>query len=83
MFYIALGATVGILVVLAAAATAIGGVLRLRWLTQVDGTELRLRLSHMLAERDAKSRYLSAALVLFIAGFSCYCVAIAQMLLLS
>jgi Trk-type K+ transport system membrane component len=72
---------VGILVVLAAAATAIGGVLRLRWLTQELGDDLRATLTRMLEIRDTKSRYLSAALLLFIVGFSCYCVAIAQMLL--
>lgn len=71
----------GILIVLAAAATAIGGVLRLRWLTQELGDDLRATLTRMLEIRDAKSRFLSAALLLFIVGFSCYCVAIAQMLL--
>ncbi|MBL8922642.1 MAG: hypothetical protein JNJ54_27580 [Myxococcaceae bacterium] len=71
----------GILIVLAAAATAIGGVLRLRWLTQELGDDLRSTLSRMLEIRDAKSRFLSAALLLFIVGFSCYCIAIAQMLL--
>ena len=70
----------GILVVLLSAATAIGGVLRLRWLTQelTDDTETTLR--NMLQVRDAKSRFLSVALVLFVLGFACYCVAIALML---
>ena len=71
----------GILVVLASAATAIGGVLRLRWLTQSIGGPPLEMLTRMLGDRDRKSRFLSGALVLFIAGFSCYCVAIAQMLL--
>lgn len=71
----------GILIVLAAAATAIGGVLRLRWLTQELGPDLRSTLVRMLEIRDTKSRFLSAALLLFLVGFSCYCVAIAQMLL--
>lgn len=71
----------GIVIVLAAAATAIGGVLRLRWLTQELGSDVRQTLERMLAIRDTKSRFLSAALVLFIVGFSCYCVAIAQMLI--
>jgi hypothetical protein len=35
----------------------------------------------MLGIRDTKSKFLSAALVLFLVGFSCYCVAIAQMLI--
>lgn len=73
--------SVGILVVLAAAATAIGGVLRLRWLTQELADDMRDTLHRMLEIRDTKSRFLSVALLLFIAGFSCYCIAIAQMLL--
>lgn len=71
----------GILIVLAAAATAIGGVLRLKWLTQELGEDLRKTLDRMLQVRDEKSRFLSAALLLFIIGFSCYCIAIAQMLM--
>jgi hypothetical protein len=71
----------GILIVLSAAGTAIGGVLRLRWLTQIEGPDLRARLERMLAERDRKSRFLAAALGLFLVGFGCYCVAIALMLL--
>ncbi|MBM4783551.1 MAG: hypothetical protein GQE15_38240 [Archangiaceae bacterium] len=71
----------GILIVLAAAATAIGGVLRLKWLTQELGEDLHQTLDRMLRVRDEKSRFLSAALVLFIVGFSCYCIAIAQMLM--
>ncbi len=71
----------GIVIVLAAAATAIGGVLRLRWLTQELRDDITDTLGRMLEIRDAKSRFLSAALILFIVGFSCYCVAIAQMLI--
>lgn len=71
----------GIVIVLAAAATAIGGVLRLRWLTQELRDDISDTLSRMLELRDTKSRFLSVALVLFIIGFSCYCIAIAQMLM--
>lgn len=71
----------GILVVLAAALVAIGGVLRLRWLTQVIGKDLEETLTRGLALRDAKSRFLGAAMILFGVGFSLYCVAIAQLLL--
>lgn len=70
----------GILVVLSSAAVAIGGVLRLRWLTQEVTDDTETSLSNMLRVRDAKSRFLSVALVLFVLGFSCYCVAIALML---
>lgn len=71
----------GILIVLAAAVVAIGGVLRLRWLTQEVGDDFQQTLEKMLAIRDRKSRFLSAALGIFVVGFSCYCVAIALMLL--
>ncbi len=70
----------GIMVVLLSAAVAIGGVLRLRWLTQEVDDDLEASLTRMLMLRDSKSRFLSVALTLFIAGFACYCVAIALML---
>lgn len=71
----------GILVVLLSAAVAIGGVLRLRWLTQELTDDVEATLTNMLKVRDTKSRFLTAALVLFVLGFACYCVAIALMLL--
>ena len=76
-----LSVAVGIVLVLAAASTAIGGVLRLRWLTQELTDDAQETLARMLAIRDRKSRFLAAALGLFVAGFACYCLAIAQMLL--
>jgi hypothetical protein len=72
---------VGILVVLAAALTAIGGVLRLRWLSQIVGDDVHTTLEQGLALRDQKSRWLATAMVLFGVGFAAYCVAIAQLLL--
>src|SRR4051812_21287936 len=71
----------GIFVVLAAAAAAIWGVLRLHWLTQTIQADPVAMLTRHIEIRDAKSRYLSAALVLFVIGFSLYCFAIAQLLL--
>lgn len=70
----------GILVVLLSAATAIGGVLRLRWLTQELTDDTEATLTNMLRIRDTKSRFLTAALSFFVLGFACYCVAIALML---
>lgn len=70
----------GILVVLLSAAVAIGGVLRLRWLTQELTDDIEATLTNMLRIRDTKSRFLTAALVFFVLGFACYCVAIALML---
>jgi hypothetical protein len=71
----------GILVVLASAAVAIWGVLRLSWLTQTIQDDAIAMLTRGIEIRDAKARFLSAALVLFICGFALYCFAIAQLLL--
>lgn len=70
----------GIVIVLGAAAVAIGGVLRLRWLTQDMTDDTEATLTRMLDMRDQKARYLNVALLLFVIGFACYCVAIALML---
>jgi len=71
----------GIVVVLAAAVVALGGVLRLRWLSQEIDDEPVVTLLRGLEVRDRNSRSLRVALALFVAGFSLYCVAIAQLLL--
>lgn len=70
----------GLCLVLAAAAVGIAGVLRLRWLTQELGGEPLAVLERGLSIRDAKSRYLSAALLLFVLGFALYVLAVAQLL---
>lgn len=71
----------GILVVLAAAAVAFVGVLRLRWLTQELDTDVRRTIERGLAIRDKKSRHLTFAIVLFVIGLALYCAAIAQLLI--
>jgi hypothetical protein len=71
----------GIMVVLASAAAGIWGVLRLSWLTQTIEEDTLAMLTRGIEIRDAKSRFLRVALVLFIAGFSLYCFAIAQLLI--
>lgn len=73
--------SVGICVVLLAAAVAIWGVLRLQWLTQVATSEVMETLVRAIEIRNRKSRFLGAALVLFVLGFSLYCTAIAQLLM--
>lgn len=70
----------GILIVLAAALVAIGGVLRLRWLSAAIADTPADTVARAIALRDAKSRFLAAAMLLFGVGFSLYCVAIAQLL---
>lgn len=71
----------GIVIVLAAALAAVGGVLRLRWLSQQLGDHTAETLARGLALRDRKAAWLRAAMVLFGVGFSLYCVAIAQLLI--
>jgi len=71
----------GIFVVLAAAAVAIWGVLRLQWLTQIATDDPLETLVRAIEIRDRKSRFLGFAQVLFVIGFSLYCAAIAQLLM--
>ena len=70
----------GILLVLAAAVVVLGGVLRLRWLSQEIDDEPVVTLLRGLELRDRKSRNLRSALLLFVLGFALYCLAIAQLL---
>jgi hypothetical protein len=76
-----LSITGGIVLVLAAALVAIGGVLRLRWLTQALADDVATTVARGLALRDRKARWLSASMALFGAGFSLYVAAIAQLLM--
>jgi hypothetical protein len=71
----------GILVVLASAIVAIGGVLRLQWVTQRLHRDPAVMLVQAIELRDRKARFLGHALTLFAVGFSLYCFAIAQLLL--
>jgi hypothetical protein len=70
----------GLFTVLLAAVVAMAGVLRLHWLTQLISTDIRDTLVRCLEQRELKTRRLRQAIVLFVAGFSLYCVAIALML---
>ncbi len=70
----------GLFFVLAAAAVAVWGVLRLRWLTQSLEDDMLGTLVLAIKVRDRKSRFLRNALALFIVGFTLYCAAIAQLL---
>jgi hypothetical protein len=75
--------SLGIFVVLASAATAIVGVLRVKWLTQVAADEPLETLVNGIHIREQKSRYLAVSQVLFVTGFALYCAAIAQLLMAS
>jgi hypothetical protein len=71
----------GIIIVLASAAVAIGGVLKLRWMTEALDPDPLVMLEHAITLRDGKARFLGWALGLFVVGFALYCFAIAQLLL--
>lgn len=71
----------GLFIVLGAAAVAVAGVLRLRWLTQSLTADPLATLQRGLEIRDQKAGYLSIALALFVTGFTLYCAAVAQLLL--
>jgi hypothetical protein len=73
--------TVGMFVVLSAAAVAIIGVFRVRWLTQTISDDPLETIQRGLAIRDQKSRYLMISLILWVVGFALYCGAVAQLLM--
>ena len=73
--------TVGMFGVLAAAAVAIIGVFRVRWLTQTISDDPLETIMRGLEIRDQKARYLLYSLVLWVAGFTLYCIAVAQLLM--
>lgn len=75
-----LSISAGILVVLAAAAVAIVGVLKLRWMTQELSGDAVEMLARSIVARDRKARFLALSLLLFVVGFGLYCFAIAQLL---
>jgi len=73
--------TTGMFAVLAAAAVGIMGVLRVHWLSSTITDEPLETLERALRIRDQKARYLTLSLLLWVGGFSLYCVAVAQLLL--
>ena len=71
----------GLVIVLAAAAVAIGGVLRLGWLTQLIGDDPpQAMLVRAMRLRDQKGKMLSLSLRLFVIGFALYVFAVAQLI---
>jgi len=70
----------GLFIVLCAAAVAVGGVLRLKWLTQTLTDDPLATLVAGISMRDKKAKFLAIAQTLFIAGFALYCLAVAQLL---
>ena len=73
----------GLVLVLAAAAVAMAGVLRLKWITEILTDDTLDTLRRAIAIRDKKSAFLRAAVALFLLGFSLYVAAVAQLLIAS
>jgi hypothetical protein len=71
----------GIAALLAAAAVAGFGVLRLRWLSQEIDDEPVITLLRGIELRDRRARYLRISFLLWSPGFALYCAAIAQLVL--
>jgi hypothetical protein len=71
---------IGVALVLLSAAVTCYMVLHLRWLTLQSGETVRTWLLTSLRYRDLKTTSYRWALIVMIAGLSCYCAAIAIML---
>lgn len=73
----------GLVLVLAAAAVAMAGVLRLKWITEILTDDALDTLRSAIAIRDKKSVFLKVAVALFLVGFSLYVAAVAQLLIVA
>lgn len=73
----------GLILVLAAAAVAMGGVLRLKWITELLTDDPLETLREAIRIRDKKSTFLKISIALFVVGFSLYVAAVAQLLVLA
>lgn len=71
----------GIFFVLSGAVAIVWGILRLNWVTQLVGSDIRVALIDMLAYRDRKTRAYRLGLLLLIIGLALYVSAIALMVL--
>jgi hypothetical protein len=71
----------GLVVVLLAAALSMGGILRLRWMTQLAPTSLREAILYAIAMRDEKTRVFGRSLMLLIVGLALYIASVSMLLL--
>lgn len=71
----------GLVIVLVAAAMSMGGILRLRWMTQLAPTTLRATIINAIEMRDAKTRVFGRSLALLIVGLALYIASVALLLL--
>jgi hypothetical protein len=73
--------TAGLFIVLAAAVVSLVGVLKVTWLTEALGDDPRGAIERAIRLRNRKTRFLAVSVVLFVLGFTLYCMAVAQLLL--
>lgn len=71
----------GLVIVLVAASLSMGGILRIRWTTQVAPASLRASILYSIGMRDAKTRAFGRSLALLIVGLALYIASVALMLL--
>lgn len=71
----------GLVLVLVAASLSMGGILRIRWMTQLAPTPLREALIEAIEMRDAKTRVFGRSLALLIVGLFLYVASVSLLLL--
>ncbi len=71
----------GLVVVLVGASLSMGGILRIRWTTQLAPCPPREAIVEVIALRDKKTRAFSRSLVLLIVGLALYIGSVALLLL--
>ncbi len=71
----------GLVTVLVAASLSMGGILRIRWMTQLAPTSLRDTIIHAIEMRDSKTRIFGRSLALLIVGLALYIGSVALLLL--
>jgi hypothetical protein len=71
----------GLVVVLVAASLSMGGILRIRWMTQIAPATLRASIIYAIEMRDQKTRIFGRSLALLIVGLSLYIASVAILLL--
>lgn len=71
----------GLVMVLVAASLSMGGILRIRWMTQLAPTSLRESIIYAIEMRDAKTRIFGRSLALLIVGLALYIGSVSLLLL--
>jgi hypothetical protein len=71
----------GLVLVLVAASLSMGGILRIRWITQLAPTTLRETIISAIEMRDAKTRVFGRSLALLIVGLFLYIGSVGLLLL--